>query len=51
MSHALIYEKSKVENVSKLDVDGRSISRHAFGLRNRLLGEGGGNIESAASIL
>ena len=50
MSHALIYEKSKVENVSKLDVDGRSISRHAFGLRNRLFDEGGGNIESAASM-
>ena len=50
MSHALIYEKSKVENVSKLDVDGRSISRHALVCVTDLLGEGGGNIESAASM-
>jgi len=50
MSHAFIHEKSLTENVSKLDVSGRSITRHAFGLRNRLMGEGGGNIESAAAL-
>ena len=50
MSHAFIHEKSLTENVSKLDVSGRSITRHAFGLRNRLMGEGGGNIESAAAM-
>ena len=50
MSHALIHEKSLTENVSKLDVSGRSITRHAFGLRSRLAGEGGGNIESAAAL-
>ncbi len=50
MSHALVHEKSLTENVSKLDVSGRSITRHAFGLRNRLMGEGGGNIESAAAL-
>ena len=49
MSHAFIHEKSLTENVSKLDVSGRSITRHAFGLRNRLMGEGG-NIESAAAL-
>ena len=48
MAHALIYEKSTVENVSKLDVDGRSITRHAFGLRNRT--EGGNAIESTAAF-
>jgi hypothetical protein len=50
MSHALIFEKSKVENVSKLDVDGRSITRHAFGLRNRIVDGEGGAIESTAAM-
>ena len=46
MSHAFIHEKSLTENVSKLDVSGRSITRHAFGLRNRLMGEGGETLKA-----
>jgi hypothetical protein len=48
MAHALVYEKSITEQVSKLDTSGRQITRHGLGLRNRA--EGGGNIESAFAL-
>lgn len=48
MAHAFIHEKSITENVSKLDIDGRMVSRHALGLRNRA--EGAGKLESAGAL-
>lgn len=47
MAHAFIHEQSITENVSKLDIDGRAITRHAFGLKSRLAGEDAGMTESA----
>ena len=50
MSYAFIHEKSMTENVSKLDIDGKMVSRHSFGLRYRGTGTPGEAVESAAAL-
>lgn len=50
MAHAFIHEKSMTENVSKLDIDGKMVSRHSFGLRYRGAGTPGEAIESAGAL-
>lgn len=50
MAHAFIYEKSMTENVSKLDIDGKMISRHSFGLKYRGVGSPGDAVESAGAL-
>ena len=51
MAFALKNERSMVDNVSKLDVDQRSISGSAFGLHKKGFGDLGNSTETAMSYV